>query len=54
MDTFGVRAIHPPPERGGFLRIWLKRLTLNRASKYQFVFGRHACREGIALTLKLL
>jgi hypothetical protein len=23
MDTYGVRAIHPPPERGGFPRILL-------------------------------
>jgi hypothetical protein len=24
-DTCGVRAIHPPPERGEFPRIWLNR-----------------------------
>ena len=27
MDTFGVRAIHPPPEGGGFPRNLLKCYT---------------------------
>ena len=28
MDTYGVRAIHPPPERGGFPRNRLRSLTV--------------------------
>ena len=33
MDTCGVRAIHPPPERGGFPRIPLKKLALDLANR---------------------
>jgi hypothetical protein len=33
MDTSGVRAIHPPPERGGFPRILLKRALVIPANE---------------------